>query len=223
MASVPATLVPANSLSYQQKKLLELTENLNSEQLDELIAKLDKTVDAQLENISTSFGSSFTRTIGARTLSRISEAHGKIDENALERLKQLFTGVDYPAPITPSEMRDNNVLRGEFNNRSFVILKLELIDPTTRKIIKVVTEIIFQRFSDEDMQFNYVTSHKATDDECSRSLLYSGGSMSKKQKEAVRDLIQGETISSPLEGDNNILLRLAKQTPLDWEFVKKPD
>jgi len=199
--------------------------NMSIDQLDAFISELTKIRKEKVGSIVKIFGQYFTEKIGAGKIESIPEAHQKLHLDLIAQLEALFRNSKYPTPLKPIQMGNNATLRGQNSDRSFIMIKVEVRDSTTKRVIGVSTEIILQRYAAADMTSNYVTSNRVDENSQDSSYLYSNGSMSDKQIEALRDLLEGKEIVAP--EDDTKLLRLFKHESdvtngscgSDWELL----
>lgn len=167
--------------------------------LDTIIQLAQETKKARATEIIEQYGTTFSEIFGVQTLFDLpvvsAESLGISEKN------------DYPDGIAPSLMEKHSAVRGIINNeRPFVAIKIEIIDPTTKKVIDHAVELIFKRYSmhgdgkkGERGENNFVTSPnlKSTTGKGYTSLLSTSNGMSLKEIKAVKELLQGNTIQSP--------------------------
>ncbi len=177
--------------------------SLSNEELNSLVSEAQAEQASRMKKVKDLYGAFFSDIIGLEQLYKLPEVPAQ----------QLRLNVDLKYPqqrALPSHMPHTSAVRGILgvqDRTPFVAVKIEVLDPTTKKVEAVVVEVIFKRYSlSED---NYVTalSNITEDGKIVPSVLYTGGAMSPIQITAVRELLEGKTIKAPI-GKN--LIRLAK-------------
>jgi hypothetical protein len=203
-------MTPTNSqLSFND--IQSLIQSMDTISLDQLIkesqSELKNRQEAKTKQMLSEYGKIFCDIIGVDTIYSIPVVEAK----TLGLLKES----KYPQKVVkPSMMGGHSVVRGKTElNRPFIAIKIEMLTPETRKVEAVVVELIFKRYSiDCDgrggglHEDNYVTAlnNSTNNGEVYPSTLYSTGGMSDSQIQAVKDLLEGKEIKSPV---GNYLIR----------------
>jgi hypothetical protein len=125
--------------------------------------------------------------------------------------------------VTPAMLNGCCAVRGVMGSlRPFIAIKIDILDSKTKEKIDVVVELVFKRYSlkgdggkGKYMENNYVTALFITSEKghsfpsfCYSDLYCSGG-MSEEEMAAVKDLLDGKTITAPQ--DNCSLIRMSAQ------------
>lgn len=140
--------------------------------------------------------------------------------------KLNLEGVDvYPnCRVKPEMMQHGAVLTttvGEMYDKSLcfypaIVIKLEILDPTSKKVIDTVAEVIQKRYpleadggKGQSQENNYVTATKNlyASGKTSFSSLYASGGMSLKDFAVVKQLLAGEEVISRY---TRLLIRMSK-------------
>lgn len=191
--------------------MAQLVRSLDAQGLSALMALIQQESTKRKTEIEDSYGNWFCSIVGVE----------RIYSLAVVEAQELDLAKDgkYPEGVVkPSMMKELSAVRGIMgSNRPFIAIKIEILDPTTRKVEGVVVELIFKRYSlDREgkgsiFEHNYVTalSNATEDGTAFRSCLYNSGGMIDKQITAVRDLLEGKEIVA-LCGCPKYLIRMAK-------------
>lgn len=153
------------------------------------------------EKIKSIYGQRFTQVVGIENISSL------VEMSAAEL--NLENDDTYPSnTVKPYMMKELSAVRGIMgSSRPFIAIKIEMLHRETKDVVAVVVEFIFMRYvidngeSRKIFENNYVTATNIIDDKGHHFLsnLYSSGSMSVQQMEAVRDLLEGKEILAPKE------------------------
>lgn len=181
--------------------------------IDELsLLELEK-VQAQIQDkiITHVYGREFSRILSAKTIFSLPVVEAKqLDLDSEDKY--------YVMQAKPSALGNASAVRG-INGRNcpFVAVKIDMLDSNTHELIAQVVEVVFKRYgNDGDGRYdgiyenNYVTTLYNTAEDGTRytSCLYDSGGMKKHEMQALKDLLDGKTITSPHQ--TNILIRMAK-------------
>lgn len=201
-----------SSGSQNMSELLKMVQALSKEGLSSLVSVANSEQLKRQEKIKDIYGQWFCNLVGMDRLYNLPEVTAS----------QLTLDIDTKYPqqrVLPSHLNASTAVRGIMGKESarpFVAVKIELLDPTTQKVVNVVVEVIFKRYclhgdggKGRWMESNYVTAlcNTAENAKVYSSMLYSGGGMSSDQVTALGAILEGKTIKAPI-GD--YLIRMAK-------------
>jgi hypothetical protein len=201
----------AAALPIQSKPdLSKLVQSLTPQELTRLLETSMKEQTERQHKTQDCYGKYFCDLVGLEQLYQLPEV------SAQEM--SLADDPKYPEnTVLPSHLKATSAVRGIMgSNRPFIAVKIELLNPTTKKVVDVVVEVIFKRYAlDGDggkghcYENNYVTAlhNKSEGGQTYRSTLYSSGGMITAQIQVLRDLLAGKEIQAPI---GNYLIRKAK-------------
>ena len=175
---------------------------LRSMNLNELNALRDLIVKEETDRkkeVRETYGEWFSNIVGVDRIFQLVKVEAK-DLN-LEAEGKYPQGV-----VRPSMLKDLSAVRGLTGwKRPFIAIKVEVLEPETKKVVGVFVELIFKRYGlDGDgkpgsiFEDNYVTALSNSREDGTRieSCLYCAGGMTSKQITAVRELLEGKEIEA---------------------------
>lgn len=178
----------------------KLFQTMNSQQLQTLLNQAANEMSKREKEIADNYGGFFTSIVGVEQIFRLNVVPA-------DQLNLLGDSKYYAQTVKPSMLKDAPAVRGiTSDNRPFIAIQIEMLNPETREVVDKVVELVFKRYSlDFDgkkgalHENNYVTAlHNAGENGTFyNSTLYTSGSMSTPQIEAVRDLLEGKEIKAP--------------------------
>jgi hypothetical protein len=163
---------------FQDMNLQEL------EAMRALIADIESKREQEIKDI---YGEDLTRIVGYRTIDAIPKVKAE-DVN-------LNKDSGYIGGIKPCVLGNRSTARGLMEpGRAFIAIKVDLLDPQTRKLAATVVEVVHQRYCFNPD--NYITATYVIDNEGNRyeSGLYRSQGMNQKEMEVVSDLLKGKEI-----------------------------
>lgn len=184
-----------------------------SQNLDNLIQQLQKLKKEREEKIIKVYGRVFCDIVGAETILKLPEVDAK--ELHLHAENDKY----YPCMARPSHLKDKSAVRG-INGRNcpFIAIKIEMLNSKTREVIAKVVEVFFKRYGNDGhgrvgglQENNYVTTlyNMTDDDKRYTSSFSSDGTLLRDQSKALRDLLDGKEVVTPV--NKSVIIRMAKQ------------
>jgi hypothetical protein len=163
---------------------------MNGLELGALIARLQKVETNRKAEIESAYGTDFCTIVTVEKIYSLP----KVEANPSK-------------VVVPSMLNGPCAVRGIMGSgRPFIAIKIDVLDSKTKEKIDVVVELVFKRYSlkgdggkGKYMENNYVTALTNTSEKGKTlpSFLYGSRGMSKEQMAAVKDLLDGKTITAP--------------------------
>lgn len=193
----------------------QLMTSLSLDDIQKLMTLLPKEEEARRTKINDLFGKVFCQGVGEHNILQLPVVQAE-DLNLVKTSK-------YPeCRVTISMLKGKSAVRGlmtmdydEIMQRPFLALHVDILTKEGNKLQEVV-ELVFKRYPIETdggkgcmHEHNYVTAltNLADDGRGFRSYLYSSGGMTPEQIQAVRDLLEGKEILTPVS-DHGMRMRL---------------
>jgi hypothetical protein len=173
---------------------------MNGLELGALIARLQKVETNRKAEIESAYGTDFCTIVTVEKIYSLPKVEAKT--------LGLENDSKYPSKVVvPSMLNGPCAVRGIMGSgRPFIAIKIDVLDSKTKEKIDVVVELVFKRYSlkgdggkGKYMENNYVTALTNTSEKGKTlpSFLYGSRGMSKEQMAAVKDLLDGKTITAP--------------------------
>lgn len=174
--------------------------SLSFQELGALMIKIQEEQNERQKKIPIDYGPWFCKIVGQETICRLPEMDAK--SLGLDRDGK------YPEGTTPSMLRTHSAVRGIMSwNRPFIAIKVEVREIDTDKIVGVFVEVIFKRYGLDGegapgraRENHYVTLFLTHSDDGKKhgTFLYGAGAMKEEGVIAVRDLLEGQEVVSPI-------------------------
>lgn len=174
-------------------------------ELDDLSKKIEQAKIARQKLVPVNYGAWFCAIIGEQAICNLPEVTA--ESLGLQNVIKYATDI-----VKPSMLRLHSAVRGILSwNRPFIAIKIEVKDAHTDEYIGTVVEVIHRRFAPNKdggpgqlgiETFVTGVSNLTDDDKRIHGLLYCAGGMNEQKLIAVRDLLAGKEVLSPVSGGN---------------------